>query len=233
VPIDDFFAALEETLRQLSPVGRRLGRDDEEQLGGYCIVLAYLEELARAGQWAAKRSPLFIQAPKTVSTLLALAQSHWRDDLCTLSWMAHDRLGEFFSHPAVLNPVFEGSHDVGGADADLIVDDCLIDLKATIDPKPSADALYQLLGYVLLDYQDEHQIRSVGVYLARQGVLLRWRLDDLLIALTGIHPVPAIGELRAEFQDLPTIRKARELRKLADSRQSVEEIEYHVDEGSK
>jgi len=33
---------------------------------------------------------------------------------------------------------------------------------------------------VLLDYADEHRTDSIGMYLARHGVLLRWPLTALL-----------------------------------------------------
>jgi hypothetical protein len=43
--------------------------------------------------------------------------------------------------------------------------------------------LYQLLGYVLLDYEDAHAIDSVAVYLSRQALVIRWPLDELLKTL--------------------------------------------------
>lgn len=60
---------------------------------------------------------------------------------------------EWFLHGSVvlLNPTF-GRHSlrVGGADADLIVGDRLIDLKTTVNPFVEREAVRQLVGYFLL-----------------------------------------------------------------------------------
>ena len=52
-------------------------------------------------------------------------------DLCALSWAFHDRFADLLGRRAAFNPSFAGSRDVGGADADLILDGCLIDIKTT------------------------------------------------------------------------------------------------------
>jgi hypothetical protein len=84
------------------------------------------------------------------------------------------------------------------ADGDLVVGDTLVDIKATVRPLPLDQAwLDQLLGYVLLDRGDWYGIRRVGVYLARQGQLVVWPLDELLAELAG-EPV-ALQRLREEF----------------------------------
>ena len=74
---------------------------------------------------------------------------------------------------------------MGGADADLIVDGCLVELKVTSKPLPELWWLRQLLGYVLLDYSDVHQLRAVGLYLGRTGAFLRWDLGDVLKLILG------------------------------------------------
>lgn len=85
-----------------------------------------------------------------------------------------------------LNPTFGmGSHLVGGADADVIMDGTLIELKTTKDPTFKANYWRQLIGYCILvdihntlcdidiDANDEPlpKIQEVGVYFARHGVL--------------------------------------------------------------
>jgi hypothetical protein len=124
----------------------------------------------------------------------------WVEDVCQLSWLFYDQYTEILTHPVVLNPTFAGSRDIGGADADLIVDNCLIDIKATINPKLDVKWLYQVLGYVLLDYEDEYHIQSIGLYLARQGELIQWPLDPFLAAMTTV-PV-TVPELRIRFRSL-------------------------------
>lgn len=192
-----FRSSLNETLQQLKPVGRRLEREQEMLLVRYCIVLALFEEIFRAGLHA--KSPLILPSPKTtVNELLATSEDHWVDDLCTLSWAFYDEHSDLFSQRTTLNPTFDGSRDVGGADADLIIDGCLIDIKTTINPKLSANWLYQLLGYVLLDYNNRYEIEQVGIYFARQQKLIQWSLESLLRDL-AVSEVPPLNELRRQF----------------------------------
>lgn len=80
------------------------------------------------------------------------------------------------------------------------MDRCLIELKTQKSPRASWQTLYQLLGYVLLDFDDTYGIDSVGVYLTRQGVLVRWPLEGYLQDLHG-QPVD-LGKARSIFEDL-------------------------------
>ena len=51
----------------------------------------------------------------------------------------------------VLNPTFgNASKAIGGADADIILDDTLIEIKTTINPKFERDYFNQLIGYLVL-----------------------------------------------------------------------------------
>ena len=106
-----------------------------------------------------------------------------------LSWRFYDNFNHLLSLPHSLNPNFDGSLDIGGADADLIVEGTLIDIKATITQKIRPDWLWQLLGYVLLDYSDRHRINSIGLYMARQGIFFQWDLETRYEAYAlEIHP---------------------------------------------
>jgi len=198
--LDDFAASLADGLARLRPAGRILAEAEEQLLCRYCYLLGLFEELFRAGLQI--RSPLYeLSDGASVDDLLALPPQIWIDDLCSLSasFAAHcDKLarGDF-----VLNPMFAGSTEIGGADADLIVDRCLLDVKTTIDPKfTRTRVLYQLLGYVLLDYDDRYGIDAVGVYLSRQGLLLRWPLVPLLKQLLEREDV-SLSELRLSFRE--------------------------------
>lgn len=195
----DFFASLGNVLDQLQPVRRRLERRQEELIARYCIILALLEQLFRSSE-AFFTSPLFEPSPKrSVPELLAIAKDYWVKDLCSLSWAFYEEHGDLLNQPAILNPTFDGSRDVGGADADLVLNGCLLDIKATINPKLTAKMLYQLLGYALLDYTDRHRIREVAIYFARQRKLVRWPLEDLIGTLAGEHALP-LNELRDFFK---------------------------------
>ena len=81
----------------------------------------------------------------------------------------------------VCGPSFDGSAFVGGADADLIVDGCLYDVKTTVEPRRDLPRnLRQLLGYALLDWNDALALERVGFYFSRQGSWRSWALDDLV-----------------------------------------------------
>lgn len=53
---------------------------------------------------------------------------------------------------------------------------------------------------MLLDFVDTSGIESVGLYLTRQGVLVRWPLEGYLRDLHG-QPVD-LGKARSVFEDL-------------------------------
>ncbi|MBK8567864.1 MAG: hypothetical protein IPN76_32220 [Saprospiraceae bacterium] len=78
-----------------------------------------------------------------------------------------------------LNPVFaEGSALFGGADADLIVDDTLIDIKTTKHLAVERVHLNQLLCYYIASTiggvnsgQHSCTIKNIGIYFSRHGIL--------------------------------------------------------------
>lgn len=80
------------------------------------------------------------------------------------------------------NPGFAGSELVGGADADWIIGDTLIDCKVynRLSVSELRGFLLQLLGYVMLDLDDRFGIRQVGIWLPRQGLMPTWSLTRLL-----------------------------------------------------
>ncbi len=107
-------------------------------------------------------------------------------------------------------PVFTGSADIGGADADFILDGLLLDCKATIMPrKLGADEISQLLGYLLLDYGDEYGIRRVGLYLSRQGAAITWDVATFLKLLGADAPLPQLrAALRAHLRSWRATHRA-------------------------
>jgi hypothetical protein len=95
----------------------------------------------------------------------------------------------------VCGPVFAGSGDIGGADADYILDGLLLDCKATKDPRRlGREEIYQLAGYLLLDYDDQFGIDQVGLYLSRQGGLITWDAADFLRRLGAAMPLAQLRE---------------------------------------
>lgn len=185
--IKSFFESLETTLSTLQPVGRRLELEAERKLARYCYVLALFEEVFRSGFYIMyKPSPLFVPTTKhSVKDLLAIPRTPWIDDLCAMSTLFHERYQPLLSCPHVLNPTFAGSSDVGSADADMVINGCLIEIESPLQPKLDPEYLYKLAGYLLLDYTDQLNINTLGIYMARQGMLFTWPVSEFLHQLTG------------------------------------------------
>ena len=195
-----FFHDLESTVNTIQPMGRLLELNNERTLNRYCIVLSLFEQVYRSNAYV--QGPLMQPMAKhTVEELLAIPQDSWVDDLGELFIRFYHRQNSLLSKPYTLNPTFTGSVYVGGADADLVVDRCLIDIKTSTIPQIKAEYLYQLAGYLLLDFDDTLHLNSVGIYMARQGVLLPWTVPEFLRELTGDSTI-SLASLRLEFSTL-------------------------------
>jgi len=195
-----FFDNLDVMLQALQPVGRRLEPEAERTLDRYCIVLSLFEQVYRSDAYL--QGPLMQPTVKhTVEALLAIPQESWVDDLGVLFTQFYNRHHSLLSKPHILNPTFIGSAYVGGADADLVVDGCLIDIKTSTFPQIKAEYLHQLAGYLLLDFDDKLHIDAVGIYMARQGELVQWPALDFLHELTGESTI-LLTSLRQDFRIL-------------------------------
>ncbi len=88
----------------------------------------------------------------------------------------------------LLNPTFGLiSHQIGGADADLVIDDLLIDIKTKKRFELARDDVNQLMGYYTLSKIDEidgapegHEIKRLGTYLARYAQLFVFNVADVV-----------------------------------------------------
>jgi hypothetical protein len=193
----DFFMSLERLLAEIRPVRRRLEYDQETRLCRYCFVLGLFEERQRSPgtMRSSQLGPFVSNSSATVADLLTLADT-WVDDLCQLSWFFYDRQRTMFAQQAWIHP--KNTNQAIGAGADLLLDGYVIDFKTTVDRKLDPSWLYQVLGYVLLGFRFKQPVQGVGIYMVRQGVLVRWRLDNLLLRLMNGAPV-SLEELKAEF----------------------------------
>jgi hypothetical protein len=208
--ITEFFKGLRATTLALQPAGRRLAPDAEAELGRYCVGLALFEQIARADPLI--NSPLRTPRPlENAEQILDLAAPEVLADLAQLSYRFYETCGDLIEKRYAVSqtPSFAGSSLIGGGDGDFMAEDCLWEVKASKHPKLCGDWLYQLLGYVLLDFQDEHQIRAVGIYMARQGQRFQWTVEELLDALTpeaARRPAMPfevrLANLRGEFEVL-------------------------------
>lgn len=205
---DSLRSELEAFVSEWSPRRPPLAAARREYLCRLCWALALLEQVYRGGP-AALNGPLgSLGKLDGLEELLALANESGIADCCHLAEVAQIPLLDAFAHVHAdqrhLDPVFAGSADIGGADADFILGGCLIDCKATIHPKPAPAELrnkwlWQLIGYAGLDYDNQYSIERVAVYLARQGRLVVWELADFLGMLSGGR-LTSIDRVRSDFQ---------------------------------
>jgi hypothetical protein len=86
----------------------------------------------------------------------------------------------------LLNPVFASSPAVGGADADVVLGETLIDIKVTKTDRVSREWFDQVLSYYLLfrlgglhDVTDQPSLTYLGLYFARHGRLVKWPITAL------------------------------------------------------
>jgi hypothetical protein len=87
----------------------------------------------------------------------------------------------------LLNPTFgDASLKVGGADADFIIDGCMVDIKTTKSARFTRDQFNQLVGYYILhdiggiDGDRNITITSLGVYYSRYGKLCTFPVAPLI-----------------------------------------------------
>jgi len=168
-----------------------------------CWGLALLTEVYRRGPDIATIGPIGRLPQRSAQSLLEAAPGAGLEQLAALQGVMDSVL-----LPAVnsrhglwaIGPTFAGSEIMRG-DADLIAGGLLTELKTT-SKKPSLGVtdLWQILGYVLMDYVDEFAITDVALFSARYGYLAQWNLGTLLPQLAG-RPVTA-AVLRAEFRAL-------------------------------
>ncbi|MBY8844633.1 hypothetical protein [Streptomyces sp. SP2-10] len=193
---------LDELARYESNAGQPLclAATEEDRLIRLCHVASSFEAIFRHCGWMRGNS-LGVCAPEaTLDDLIDAVADYVVDDIRQQMELAA-RLGPFENlrllpvNARTCGPVFDGSLQVGGADADFILDGTLIDCKATIRPERISRAeIYQLAGYLLLDYNDTHAITTVALYLSRQGALINWSAEDFLDMLGARHELPTLRE---------------------------------------
>lgn len=192
--IAEFFNGLDVMVTLTAPHQRMPGPDEERVLARLCLMLAAFEAVSRALAWP----PAFLRdkPPRSMTDLLSAVPDDWVEDVAALSAAFSARYPEWRGATATLNPTFAGSADIGGADADFILDGCLWDIKTTKVLKGQSVHIYQLLGYALLDYDDQFGIDRVGLLFPRQDTVAQWSLPRLIETLSG----------RSDL-DLPSLRQ--------------------------
>lgn len=103
----------------------------------------------------------------------------------------------------LLNPTFgQSSRDVGGADADLVIDDRLIDIKTTKHLEFTRSQFRQLLGYYILNEREGEvvgELNHLGVYYSRFGVL--YSFEPLIKNIYSVYQTEIDASIE-EYQNL-------------------------------
>ena len=130
-----------------------------------CLFLAKLDIIYRAGPYYMEQIDFLSHSKSDIDDLKRLIS------ICDFMLFKPKK-------KLILNPTFgKGSQLVGGADADIIIDDCLIEVKVKKELKLKRTEYNQLIGYYLLYLiggVTGHKnviIKSLGVYFARHNIL--------------------------------------------------------------
>jgi hypothetical protein len=170
-----------------------------------CWATALLTEVFRGGPGVAVRGPLGRFAGRrnvTGDELLAMTPPPAAGQMTLFR--------EVFT--TVLLPQLADCHGLWGvgsaftgsalisADADLIAAGLLLDLKTSAQFALPPTDLYQVIGYTLLDFNDEFGVNRLGIFSARYGHLTTWDAPELLRDLAGRDI--SLEDTRREFKAL-------------------------------
>lgn len=182
---------------------------DPELLARGCWALSLLTELARGVPVEASVLADLNPATVTSENLIGLASPAALDQLAALRQQAEKVLLPALAPKTgrwSLGPTFEGSR-LMNADADLIAAGTLIEIKTALGRTKKdgtryaildGQTLFQLLGYVLLDFHDSFGIHELMLFSARYGHVGTWDLQELLDTLAGRPVDLAISRLEFE-----------------------------------
>jgi hypothetical protein len=224
-------ASLKGTNEQKSWQGPTLGSTIEaELLARFCWLLALCTEVYRGGGRTLVTGPLARyrdtgSRPVLAEELLALAPHTALEEVALLREVLERVLLPVLrtrNGPWRLGPVFAGSDLVGNADGDLCAAGLLLELKTTKGRRAKArdsedwmctlrkDELQQLVGYALLDFDDEYQLDELAIFSVRYEYLVRWQIGYLVAEISDgqLDVVTARQELRERLTADRTRRKS-------------------------
>lgn len=193
----NLMASFERTTAKIK-LRQRLTHRVEERMCRFEVLFAYLDCIGRAPGGNSALERMMVLGESTVSKILGAMDSAIVADVVLLSEMFFERHQDLIkgARKVFIGRSLLGSTDVpGGADFDMVIDGCLFDFKATMKPKVTTEALRQLIGYWLLDYENKYQIETVALLLLRHGHLQRFNVRDLLTS--KVQP----SVLRSKFRD--------------------------------
>lgn len=202
-----------------------MGNAQPDQRAACAIVLSWYERIFRSGhirpELEASNVGLSSEGPYLKRLLAHVPQADLEDVQRLIATVPTVWEGRLQQTPYTANPQFDGSADVGGADADWIIGRTLYECKTTRKSRPFDRQMFlQMIGYVLLDYSDMYKLEKVAWYFARHQLLIELPISNLF------RDLPA---LRAEFKAHLRPRVIRRTRSLADDLRDIAE-KHHGDE---
>lgn len=191
-----------ERIAKLGPSQRLLDGEQWRELCRMVVILARFEQYFRAGPTvlAYLGEPLSTHRDDLNELALALASEPSLRDLEALGRTTiEDHISIRDAQELAIGPTFAQSAALRGADADLIYDGTLLDLKSSSQARiVGRDEVWQLVGYLLADTDDLYRIAHVGFAALRRRRSIFWRAGDLISQLTGGQP-HTVEQLRQEF----------------------------------
>lgn len=176
------------------------GNIDEKYLINSVWFLGNLESIFRGGNRALE------YYRNDLSLLLKSPQQYILDDLLNL-WDSLKTSKDFFvkNNSIFLNPNFnEASQLVGGADADIVIDNILIDIKTTKNPGYYYKDTTQIVGYYILAAMsgDPWPIKNLALYKPRfkriEYINVK-ELDHKQLESFGLDLIERLDPLNSDF----------------------------------
>jgi hypothetical protein len=190
---------------ELQPWARELSANEWIELSRLAGILARLEQFFRAGAvvWPYLARPLREFRGDLNELATALVDRPTLRDIRSLGrCTVEDHLSIRDAVELHIGPTFAQSAPLGGADADLIYDGTLLDLKSTsMAGVLGRIDLWQLLGYLFADTDDAYRIRQVGFGALRRRRSILWRSQEMIDLLAG-RPSSPVAHWRGEFAGL-------------------------------
>lgn len=179
---------------------------EPDLLARSCWALALLTEVFRGGPMVLAAGPLSqLRGTAKAASLLALCPPAGLDQLAQFRHVFETAL---MPHLAArrglwaIGPTFAGS-ELMNADADLIAGGLLLDLKTSSKLSLPVQDMLQVIGYALLDFDDEFGVTELGIFSARYAYLATWPAGSLLDELAGREV--SLQATRAAFRELLTL----------------------------
>jgi hypothetical protein len=145
------------------------GRMNAQQLIPSCLKLATLDLVIRVGAREGIVGAIGVVDQGDVTDMTALASLIDEKTFTT-------------KEACVLNPEFGAASSlVGGADADLLISDTLIEIKTVTNLFIKPEYFQQLMGYYCLSrIEGVPIIRNIGIYFSRHGVLWTAPIENIV-----------------------------------------------------